>query len=691
MWVPAGAPVNVSGFTIPGGLIYVGSVPRNRYDVEDRVECVDPVLPVDNRNPDHAGHGMDYWPAYHSIPPGCRSAYLHWLASGKNAPGAYIGYVFLYFYGLERRVLVDARADLMAAQPELRQIFVEVTRLLRVYGGNNSFHSYATEFCDLLRTLLARQRRECDGPPPHPACADRYSPPLALSLGIGELARDGQPVPANWAHSWAMLNPEIYPRTPAERCPSEFQRLFLLRYKQKYGDGLIVRPLQRTVTMSYHPATAALDTIEVPTAIPDVLTAAIPTRALAALVESCTNDLDAYSRLMGRNPEAAGTAAAAAVLPIELLDRDMPALQAIGTFVETHLAGGAQVVEGAELASLWPERTPGKFAKADAVAFAQLLERLGVGVEPDVRMGGAVLGAGPAVLFPITQGQPVTASPEYAAATTLLHLAAVVSSADDDVSEAERAHLVGHLESALHLSAGERERLTAHLTWLLAADLKLSGLKKRLVALTFAQRRAVADFLVTVAAIDGHISPGEVKTLRKICTMLELDPDAVLAGLPPAKAEPATGPVTVRPATPGPAGYAIPKQPQAALAGVLVLDRDLVETKLAETAAVSALLADLFMDEEEEPVAAADAAVPDVQRVEGLDGPHSQLARRLADRPLWTRAELEQLCAELHLMVDGALDTVNEAALDASGEPLVEDGDDDDYRLNEYARGELLV
>jgi hypothetical protein len=147
----------------------------------------------------------------------------------------------------------------------------------------------------------------------------------------------------------------------------------------------------------------------------------------------------------------------------------------------------------------------------------------------------------------------------------------------------------------------------------------------------------------------------------------------------------------VRPATPGPAGYSIPEQPQAAPAGVLVLDRELVEMKLAETAAVSALLADLFMDEEEEPAAAPVAVVPDVRLVEGLDGPHSQLACRLADRPLWTRAELEQLCAELHLMVDGALDTVNEAALDASGEPLVEDGDDDDYRLNEYARGELLV
>lgn len=691
-WMPAGVVVTVHGYTIPGGLIYVGSPSWDEPGGDERVECIDPRLPVDSRNPDHAGQGMEYWPSYHSIPPGSRSAYLYWLASGKNAPDACIGYVFLYFYGLERRALVDARASLMAAQRELRQIFAEVTRLLHIYGDNNSFRSYATKFCDTLRILLVEQRLVCDSRPPDPAEQDRWDPPLMLKLGIGELARDARPVPADWAYSWAVLHPEIYPRTPAERCPEEFRRLFTARYRHKYGDGMVVRPLKRTVTAEYGPASSAFrySEIEIPTSIPDVLTAAVPTKALATLVESCTNDLDAYSRLLGRQPDAAGTLAAAAVLPAELLDPDLPELMPVREFVAKHLAAGPAVVDGQELAALWPERTPGKFGKADAVAFAQLLHRLDVGVEPDVRMGGAVLGTGPAVLFPITQAPPTSASAEYAAATTLLHLAAVVSAADDEVSEVERTHLADHLESALHLSAGERERLTAHLLWLLASELKLTSLKKRLAALTIPQRRAVADFLTTVAAIDGHISPGEVKTLRKIYSLLELDPDTVHTSLHRSLAQPASEPVTVRAAAPGPAGFAIPSPSKEERTDGLELDRALIEAKLAETAAVSALLADLFAEEEEEIVAVVAPSVPDVASVEGLDGPHSNLARTLAERPFWTRSELELLCGELHLLVEGALDTVNEAAVDVAGEPLIED-DGDDYRLNEYARGELLV
>jgi hypothetical protein len=54
---------------------------------------------------------MGYWPLYSGIDPASRAAYLHWLTGGRKAPEAYIGYVFLFFYGIERRVLVDAQAS----------------------------------------------------------------------------------------------------------------------------------------------------------------------------------------------------------------------------------------------------------------------------------------------------------------------------------------------------------------------------------------------------------------------------------------------------------------------------------------------------------------------------------------------------------------------------------------------------
>ena len=72
---------------------------------------IDPKLPVDWDDPDVDGDLMSYWPSYSSIEPSSRAAYLEWLSTGRSDPNAYIGYVFLFFYGIERRLLQDAQDD----------------------------------------------------------------------------------------------------------------------------------------------------------------------------------------------------------------------------------------------------------------------------------------------------------------------------------------------------------------------------------------------------------------------------------------------------------------------------------------------------------------------------------------------------------------------------------------------------
>ena len=148
-WRPAGQAVHVGGYTIPGGLIYTGSGLAAEKREMPEPALIDPRLPIDARIPDYAGAKMGYWPSYSSIPADCRAAYLHWLLDGRYAPGAYIGYVFLYFYGLERRLLVDSQWS-PAARAEHPALVGEVERLLRIYGANGSFGGYAG---DLLRFL----------------------------------------------------------------------------------------------------------------------------------------------------------------------------------------------------------------------------------------------------------------------------------------------------------------------------------------------------------------------------------------------------------------------------------------------------------------------------------------------------------------------------------------------------------
>lgn len=714
-WVSPGQSRVFAGLAIRDGMVYIGRrLASGRRTTEPSL--IDPTLPVDGTRPDWQGHGLDYWPSYASIPPGSRAAYLAWLADGRRYAAAPIGYVFLFFYGLERRVLVDLPQNPAVSQ-DLAPIAAEVRRLLAIYGDNGSFGHYAGDFLSLLELAQATQLDAIPLEPPALA-ADRWRVPMQLRLGLGRLAMDGAPVPAAWARAWAWYLPSHSPRTPQVRCAEEFERLFTKRYHDTFGEGVLLRPGKSRITIDYQPASAALGPVTARLDLPDVFDRVGPARKLADLVDSVTEDLSAYSRWLGRHPDGKNSLAAAATLPAELLQETSGALDELRTWSDAHLAAAPEaVIDGAELMAFWPAANPGKMTKAETVALAQLLGRLDIGFEPDVRLGGKPLGPGPVVLFRSHSGAPQTASAVYAAATTLLHLAVAVSAADGHVSPREQAHLIDHLHDALHLSDEERTRLRAHLRWLMATDVKLTGLKTRLETLSADQRAAIGEFLVTVAAADGVISPDEVTILTKIYKLLALDPDLVygrlhhgiLAAGTSTNPAPASSPVVVRTAGQAPPGYAVPRVPpvdtyaKIAVTEVVggdttavVLDEDAIAAKLAETAAVSALLSTIFVDEEpatskaaaRQPAGRHEQPAARVTLVGNLDEAHSRLVRDLAMRPAWSRAEYEELADKHGVMPAGALDVINEAAAEVAGEPIAEG--DDDIVINDYALQELL-
>lgn len=65
----------------------------------------------------------------------------------------------------------------------------------------------------------------------------------------------------------------------------------------------------------------------------------------------------------------------------------------------------------------------------------------------------------------------------------------------------------------------------------------------------------------------------------------------------------------------------------------------------------------------------------ELPKILGLDANLSELANRIMDRPKWSRAELVLLTNSLDLMLDGALESINEASYDNLDMPLLE-GDD---------------
>lgn len=693
-WVPTGAGIEVAGLTLPGGMLYVGKELPGRTGGGPDPALIDPRLPVDVRKPSCSGSAVDGSPSYVRMSAQARGSYLTWLASGRSDPDAPISWVFLFFYGLERRLIVDAGQGQAVRERSL--VAAEVRRLLDLHRGRSSFDFYATQFLSLIDVLNSKTDLACAAPA---RTSSRWLVPHQLRAGLGRFAVEGRPVPADWALSWAHFHPAIYPRTPARRCPREFEELFRARYLARHGEGLRVQPGKTMLWHTYMAANPAIGHIAVPMNLPDVIQLAAPTRQLRLLVEECADAVDAYSRYLGRHPDAKDTLAAASLLPPELADDTNGDLLRLTAWVEGRLGQSEQaIVDGSELIALWPGAEPDRLFKAEAVALARLLGMRGVGVEPDVRLGGPVLGVGPAVLFRIPLGRLDTPSAVYPAAAALSHLAAAFSAAGGQVSDAVRARLHARLGSAMDLTEPERVRLRAHTEWLLTGQIRLTGLTTRLAALDQIQREAIADFLAMLAATDGLVSPAGLTMLTKIFQLLCLDPASLYSRIHAAATStaPATEPVIVRPAVPAAPGYAIPQPPgsEAADTGPLQLDETAIAAKLAETAAVSALLGSVFAEHADRAEPAAPGALRNEPQahelpVARLDAPHSALLRTLAARDRWTRARLEAECAALSLLPDGALDTLNDAAYETAGDPLT-DGEDPIDINHEVAR-EMLA
>jgi uncharacterized tellurite resistance protein B-like protein len=664
-WIPASREVEVAGRRIRG-LIYVGeNLPGADTEYWIEPALIDPTLPATTAAPGEPFAG--YWPSYDRLSSGHRGSYLDWLAGPRPIEEADQSYLFLYFYGLERRLLFDAKHDASAAA-ERGAIVAELKRL-RDEMTDDQHGSFVVHLESLLDFLAAQDQLAGVGNTEPPRKKIGWDVPMALRLMIGEVAAAGLPLPAELATSWVLTSPEAYLRTPAERCPTEFANLFEVRYRERFGEGLTLSSLP-LLSLRYRPASRGLEEIEEQTKLPDVCQSTKLVESLRELGRDCCGELDAYSRWLGRNPDDAGFKGTA-LLPAPLLARaDNPQLRSLRGRLE-QLSSGEEpwLIEGAELIDLWSPESD-KLPKKEAVMVAQLLEKLGYGIEPDQRFGGPALKRQTlAVLFRGQAGDPRAPSPAYAAASLLLHLLAAVAAADGVVSEDEEKMLESHIHGADELYEGERHRLRAHAQWLVHSPPQPGSLRKRLEVLGPDEHRAVAHAVVTLAAADGEIDPAEVKTLQKIFSLLDLDPESVYSDLHAITA--GDGPVIVREGRPEEAGRPIPPRPEAEERRGL--DRNAIDEKIEETAAVSSLLAGIFVEPEDEPEAPAPALASG--DANGLDRASAAFLEELGKRESWARQDIERLAGSLDLMVDGTLESLNELAFDLCGAPLAE-GDD---------------
>lgn len=660
-----------------GGMVYVGAAPKvDRYGERCRA-YIDPSLAVGNSGGDFEGTGLPYWPGYSSITARSRATYLDWLATGRSDPRYNVGYMFLYFYGLERRFFVDA-----PGQSEKQEILAEVIRLKNAYPDNYSVRNYLNRFVDAAKVSLSEAAAS------EPVFEnDDYDLPLSLRASLGtRIARD-EPLNADWLLSWFMCHPERHLRTPATRCWEEFKTLFQIKFDLVYPNGMKVRKPKRVLKSSYRAASGEFE-IDLPIlvdgrSVPDVSSLRQPVTDAQKLASASMDELDKFSRYLGRNPDGRGSLEAQALLPSALWAYFPSAeLDGLKSWAENAIKSGG-LVPALDLVERLEGKRPEKLGKKHFTGSADAMARLGFGIAPDPRYAiRSPKTEDPIVVFRLPEDISAleVVSSEYRSALAEIALGTYVAQADGEVVPAEQAALESAVQNAPDLSQSERVRLSANLKWLLAVPPDMAFLRQRMKESTEAERQAFRRMALFMASADSVIQPEEVGGIEKIYKALGLDVDSVYADLHDASM--ANGLVRVRDAQGTSSGEAIPEEPPIKSVSVVQLNAERINETQRQTADVSRLLGSIFSSDEPEQDTEADEEVEprgsDI--LSGLDPKHSVFVRVLLDRNQWSEADYSELCQRHALMPSGALETINEWAIERFDDFLIEEYEG--YELN---------
>jgi len=661
--------------------------------------CIEKHLPVSKPISEPIG-ALGYWPRYENMTPNQRGNYLNWLATGKQGQLLDIGYAFVYFYGLERRVLIDGE--------DVDLVIPEVIRLLRCYPESGSFNGYLSRFIAFAaaQTGLESMTKDVFRLCIEQASLKGYSEDL-LAVVLCWFYQHNLPLPARWAFEVAQQDIRTMRSVVIDRAPEQLMSLFMQKYREQFGDGMMLKVATRERLLEYNPASPTLlefhyiNAALAPVRIPDVLGIQSQFKSLVQIWRVCIEELRAYRRVVGKGVDIT-TREAYEALPLELrkdMDHpDAPRWEAVAT---THARDdGFSLTPLAKLAEIQGFEQRERLTPTQSRALAQTAEDIGLAIAPDARVTGkGYVWTAEVVLF--RQEGSVAVQQEvggYRAATCMLELGMVIAGADGTIDHEEIARIEHFLEDQFRLSSDESRRLKAYGLLLSKNPPSVLSLSKPLrAALSPDQRVMIGKYLVGVAAANGIIDRKEISALKRTYKALDIDVslDELLAELHQSDSKPVEVQTGQRDTH---VGEAIPK-PTHPPDGIPI-DYDAVARKKKETKELTIMLREVLGETEKEvedtdviirenssatqdiitPPTHANLPFSDKQLAALNKRYHAPLADLLT-REVWSSNELDVLAKKHQTMPSGMLDIINAWADETLGDILVEDGNE--YRVNQ--------
>lgn len=659
-WIKPGDIIEIQNRKIMKGFFYFGESLKSSNGFYTEPSLVDPSLEV-SYSTNRAGDNIDYWPSYARLSRGERATYLDWLASDRDNTFFGLSYVFIYFYGLERRIVIDSQKG-EVTDSEFKEIFYEVKRLNKLYEHNFSFNRHSVNLMIVMSLLRPKVVfiQEIGSSQFHP---------LLFKIQLSNAVTQGLPISAELAYDWLVRFSEYRLLTPAQRCNEEFRKLFAIELFKKFPEGLILKPNKTALKVDNTYASMGLTDVRIDFGfMPDITALKSPiNNQLRPLADACTEMLDAYSRYLGREGNLATDFNALMLLPEVLLDNN-PQIQNLKNLLSTELADSNGLISVVKLWSLLGLNKPERINKKEIELLQSVCRVLGYGYAPDERYHGVRAKPDENLVLYKTNGvETFEPSIKFQEMAISLRLGALVALTDDELDDSERNYLRGLISNSNYLNESEKESLNAYLQWRLSSQSTLAGLKSRVEKLGNKEIESIRSVIINVILADGESSSDEIKQAEKIYRVLGLDASLVIKDIHEFSTS------TIR---------RISTSQEMISQGIAIDHVALAQYKV-ETQHVQNMLQEIFTEDIEGAVVdiAADedndmVSLPEENSlISGLDTLHFKLYQRIVGRDVWSQEEMVALEKEFNIMINGAIEVINDWAFELVDAPVIEGSD----------------
>ena len=652
-FINAGGSASVQGVNV-GDLVYIGTEPEHRFSSQPSVLYTKQKVAFNSLS-----EPLSYWPSYSELTPEQRGRYLAWLQEGRGRIDE-LGYVFLFFYGLERYVLRDAVEDLPKARhSNLCAIIEEVLRLRELFADNRSFDTYSNQLLDLIYILHWPHRVDDR----RGAFPDNQSAIGKYVVAKYANAEPEKAIDADWALHWLLAyGPVKRTKVVRENYPL-LRAIFRSFYEREAGGGITVPTCKKKLDIWINPASRGLNDVSrlpTPDTWCDPTELKRPMSKLVAIFEQAIPVVRSLARAIAKEDKVLLLSSWPRSIPTDRFPQLDRIVRSIQDFLVTHPSPRVTAL-GCVLGLDFSE----KVSVSQLRQLASAVSCCGHALAPDPDLTPVALK--PNDTLQVYKGNRISAlSTEGQRIALTLQLGSLLAMADDDIHDREVEALTRLVQSLPNHE--EQQYLLAYLDWRLSHSPSTAGLKKQIDVLSDDQRAEVGQQLVQLALADGELPSAEIKQLEKLFGRLGLDSQQVTHYLHSSATQPVPGQT--------------PTQTQSTTSNTdsgLVLDEMALQAHKASTEEIQTVLHRIFGEDEDERATAETSAPPESESDHWHDGlldeEHHLLAEWLMTKEEWSMDEITSKCSELGLLPDGALEQINNVAFDVLGDGLLELGD----------------